>query len=153
MDSLPNLIQELSFGGNFNHNVDLLPKSLTHLYFGTFFNQSVNSLSKNLTHLFFGSEFNQDVSELPTSLTHLHFGENFNQKIGILSSTKLLYLHFGIYSKNYKPGLYWYYYFIKLPNSLKKLEIESDFQLAIRLHNNFIQKLHVYVMLTKHCVM
>ena len=79
-NKLPYNLTHLTFGWDFNQNVDL-PCNLTHLTFGNNFNQNVN-LPCTLTHLTFGNDFNQNV-DLPRNLTHLTFGNNFNQNVDL----------------------------------------------------------------------
>ena len=72
--NLPNSITHLTFGSDFDQQVDYLPNSITHLIFGSKFNQSVNYLPNSITHLTFGYWFSQPVNNLPNSITHLTFG-------------------------------------------------------------------------------
>ena len=87
-------LTHLTFGAEFNKDVDNLPLNLTHLVFGHSFNKSVCNLPKKLIYLIFGHDFNQVVDILPSTLTHLTFGACFNQSVNYLPST-LTHLTFG----------------------------------------------------------
>ena len=87
-------LTHLTFGAEFNKDVDNLPLNLTHLVFGHSFNQSVNYLPSTLTHLTFGHWFNQIVDNLPQTLIHLTLGHSFDQKVDNLPKN-LIHLTFG----------------------------------------------------------
>jgi len=78
---LPNSIQILKFGKNFNNFIPHFPRNLKEIHFGSSFNQPVDNLPLGVEKIFFGSQFNQPVDNLPNSITHLNFGHNFNQPI------------------------------------------------------------------------
>ena len=84
---MPEKLTHLTFGEQFNREVNYLPEKLTHLTFGNQFNTEVDFLPNSLTHLTFGWSFNQQVDNLPSSLTHLSFGNQFNQIIDNLPSS------------------------------------------------------------------
>jgi hypothetical protein len=103
--NLPNSITHLTFGSDFDQQVDYLPNSITHLTFGENFNQPVGhqgcedincprNLPNSITHLKFGRDFNQSVNNLPNSITHLTFGRFFNQPVDYLPNS-ITHLTFG----------------------------------------------------------
>ena len=73
-------------------DVSVLPKifpNITHLSFGHNFNQNIDALANsfpNLTHLRFGYNFNQNIDALANSFPNLKkvvFGNKFRGDIGI----------------------------------------------------------------------
>ena len=82
--TLPNRLQSLTFGDNFNQSLDgvTLPKGLQNLTFGRNFNQSLEGVTwpSSLQSLTFGVFFDQSLDgvTLPNSLQNLTFGFNFN---------------------------------------------------------------------------
>jgi len=91
----PNLTN-LTFGYNFNQNINALQNSfpnLTSLTFGYSFDQCIDELKNsfpNLISLTFGSCFNQNIDALQNSfpnLTSLTFGFYFNQNIDALKNS------------------------------------------------------------------
>jgi hypothetical protein len=85
-DSLPDSIEILDFGGDFNQPITKLPSSLKCLELGFEYNHpiDVSVLPSSLVRLNLGHEFNHpingDVSHL-TALTDIFFGMNFDQDI------------------------------------------------------------------------
>ena len=47
-DSIPNSVTHLTFGRDFNQQIDILPNSITHLTFGNDFNQTINNLPNKM---------------------------------------------------------------------------------------------------------
>jgi len=109
-------LEVLIFGIFFNYPVDnFLPDSLNFLKFGKEYNLSVDKLPLNLKHLEFGEQFNKNVDKLPPNLEYLKFGENFNKNIDSLpKKLKSLILGF-LFNTKIK----------FLPISLEHLEINS----------------------------
>lgn len=77
----PPTLTHLSFGNNFNYPVDHLPSSLIELKFAGLFNHPINRLPSTLSQLTLSYMFDQAVDHLPPSLTHLTFGKHFNNSI------------------------------------------------------------------------
>ena len=92
--NLPNSLQYLQFGAEFNQLVDNLPSCLSSLHFGTSFNQTVLNLPSNLKILRFGTNFNQSVENLPCGLKILFFGRNFSQSVDNLPES-LVWIKFS----------------------------------------------------------
>ena len=65
----------LTFGYDFNKEVDNLPNSITYLTFGFDFNKQVEHLPDSLTHLTFGYYFNQKVDNLPLDLKEIRMNK------------------------------------------------------------------------------
>ena len=71
-----------------------MPSSLTHLTFGREFNSEVNNLPSSITHITFGDSFNKQVNNLPSSLTHVVFGGSFSKSIDNLPK-KVVFIILG----------------------------------------------------------
>jgi len=82
---LPDNLTDITFGNNFNQQVDNLPINLIELFTGNMFNQSVDKLPKNLEVLHLNTtwsgKFNQSIDNLPITLNELCIYGDFNQKI------------------------------------------------------------------------
>jgi hypothetical protein len=113
---LTNNLTHLSFGHKFNQPI-ILTNNLTHLTFGDGFNRPI-ILTNNLTHLTFGYVFNQPII-LTNNLTHLTFGNKFNQPIELAN---IKYLNINCDSIHLIENL---------PNSLKKLVLDYNFNLPL----------------------
>ena len=102
--TLPNNLQSLTFGNDFNQSLDRvpLPSNLQSLTFSNHFNQSLDrvTLPNKLQSLTFGNDFNQSLNgvALPNSLQSLTFGVRFNQSLDrVTLSSSLKSLTFGYY--------------------------------------------------------
>jgi hypothetical protein len=84
---LPDGLQSLTFGYEFNQNMEKvpLPSGLQSLTFGYEFNQNMEkvALPSGLQSLTFGGLFNQNMEKvaLPSGLQSLTFGKMFNQSL------------------------------------------------------------------------
>src|SRR5690606_16716268 len=100
---LPLNIQYLTFGYNFNENIDdYIPLTVTHLTFGMFFNQPIkNCIPSSVTHLTFESYFDQCIENcIPSSVTHLNFDNKFNKPIENNIPSSVTHLKLGHEFKN-----------------------------------------------------
>ena len=96
LDSIPNTIEEIIFGNEFNQNLVSLPKNLKKLVFGYNFNKCIcaGELPNTIEDLKFGCEFNNKICGYPSNLKYLKFGQNYNQEIKNLPDT-VIHLKIG----------------------------------------------------------
>jgi len=78
---LPQSLQSLTLGWNFNQPIDHLPQSLQSLTLECNFNEPVDNLPQSLQSLTLGHNFDQPIDNLPQSLQSLTLGHNFDQPI------------------------------------------------------------------------
>lgn len=90
-------ITHVTFGQNFNSEINGLPDSITNLTFGFYFNQKIKgALPPFLIYLKFGYSFNQYIiGEIPDTVIKLIFGNKFNNKIQGAIPKNVTYLVFG----------------------------------------------------------
>ena len=102
---MPNSLTHLTFGRNFNQEVNKLPNSLTHLTFGYCFNKKIDIpftikylklncnnlhiidyLPDNIEELELGYYFNLELNNLPTSIKKITFYKNscYNKELNCL---------------------------------------------------------------------
>jgi len=74
--NIPNFVKKITFGKNFNSNVDSLPEGLLEIEFGIRFNQPIDKLPKSLLVLRLGPDFDQSVDNLPENLEKLYFSHS-----------------------------------------------------------------------------
>lgn len=110
--SIPKEIRILSFGRDFNQEIDQLPKTLEYVEFGDRFNMPLPELPSSLKGLLFGNCFNCDLPSLPPNLLCLKLGKAFNRPIIELPS-KLRYLEV----RNFE------YELPRLPDSIRTLKL------------------------------
>ncbi len=137
ISQLPNHLQQLDLGGDFDHPIDRLPTSLKKLQFSLFFDQRLPSLPPFLEELHFGMEFDQAVEEWPKTLRVLEFGDCFNQPLKHLPAhleeltlgryfeqpdfelpSSLITLHFDCEERELK----------NLPSNLRTLKLGENFR-------------------------
>lgn len=116
-NTLPDNIQYIKLGYDFNQTVDNLPINITHLAFDYKFNQRVDNLPFSIKYLIFGYEFNQTVDNIPNSIIYLELSYLFNQKLDDLP----IGLEKLIIGKKFS------YNINCLPKTLKYLEITSQY--------------------------
>lgn len=103
----------------FNHPVNnKLPKVLKILTFGDNFNQNIDYLPSTLNKLTCGYKFNQPINNLPHALTFLHLCGNFNQQLDLLPES-LEILDIKFLTKKISIN--------DLPASIKKIIVNSDY--------------------------
>ena len=81
LDQIPNNINRIKFGRNFNEEIFKLPNQIKEIEFGYSFNQSVENLPTSLVTLKFGCNFNHNIDNLPNSIKKLILGYKFNQEV------------------------------------------------------------------------
>jgi hypothetical protein len=81
LTQIPETVEELGFGDNFNQKLIDLPKNLKKLTFGFNFKFYADNLPDSIEYLTFGYNFNNYVSKYPSGLKYLKFGRNFSQCI------------------------------------------------------------------------
>lgn len=88
LESLPINLKIIHFGNDFDHPVDVLPESVEIIKFGKNFNHKLNNLPKNLIELNFNyeSKFNHPLNNLP-NLKKIYFGIEFNQPLNYLPNS------------------------------------------------------------------
>jgi hypothetical protein len=64
-----------------------LPDSLEHIRFGHDFNQSIDSLSDSVKCIIFGYSFNQVINKWPKSIRSVVFSHDFNQPVDSLPNS------------------------------------------------------------------
>lgn len=94
ISKFPNNLLHLSFGNTFNHPIDKnLPDVLEMLELGTNFNIFIERLPTNIKILKFGKEskFNQPIKHFfnHLKLKEIHLGKNFKQKINNSKSSQI----------------------------------------------------------------
>lgn len=131
---LPNNLEEIEFGNNFNSLIDNLPQNIKKIIFysESKFNQPINNLPIGLEELSLGKNFKNSLDYLPESLKILKFNR--------LNNIKLDNLPIGIEEISFDEleSLN----ITKLPANLKILKINKFF--TSKLDNTIIwgQKLH-----------
>lgn len=65
---MPNQVQCIYFGSDFNHQVDNLPNELKFVYFGAHFNQPINNLPDSVEEIRISQFYNCKINKLPKSL-------------------------------------------------------------------------------------
>ncbi len=143
---LPNSINEIHFGDEFNSYIFNLPPNLKIIHFGDKFNQPINCLPDSVEIIKLGKKFNQNIKKFPKNLIELYFdsnsvfnsysdinysldnlpplkrlclGRTFNQPINYLPNS-LEILEFPFQSNfNYPLD--------NLPSSIKKLTLPYDY--------------------------
>ncbi len=126
--NIPNFIKKITFGKNFNSNVDSLPEGIQEIEFGIRFNQPINKLPKSLLVLKLGPDFDQSVDNLPENLEKLYFSHSclakFNRPMDNLpKNLKVLRTAF-LFDHNIE----------KFPDSIEEM----------RLNYKFSQKIHKF---------
>ncbi len=111
---IPNSVEEIEFGDNFNQNLDWLPSNIKKIKFGFNFSPGTIEFIDPIEHLEFGYRFNGIVLRYPTELKYLKFGRNFNQNLNNLPE-KLINLSIN---ERYRLPIN------KLPSSLEILEFD-----------------------------
>ena len=83
LESIPNSVEEIIFGDNFNQKITYLPKEVKKITFGFNYNQPISSgdLPDSIEYLEFGYNFNNTISKYPSNLKILKFGRNYSSKI------------------------------------------------------------------------
>lgn len=82
LESIPDSIEEIDFGDNFNQPLTYLPLGLKKIIFGFNFNFSISlNLPDSIEYLEFGYNFNGYISKYPANLKILKFGRNFSSRI------------------------------------------------------------------------
>jgi hypothetical protein len=120
--NLPENIECLELGHEFNLSVDGLPQTLKFIKFGHEFNQSIDNLPFSLNKLVLGHEFNQFVDNLPNSLISLELGYQFNKFVDDLPSGLESLVLGKLFNQNIN----------NLPRSLVFLEIKSNYYNDVR---------------------
>jgi hypothetical protein len=126
--NIPNFIKKITFGKNFNSNVDSLPEGIEEIEFGIRFNQPIDNLPKSLLVLRLGPDFDQSVDNLPENLEKLYFSHSclakFNRPMENLpKNLKVLRTSF-LFDHNIE----------KFPDSIEEL----------KLNYKFAQKIHKF---------
>lgn len=133
LKSIPNSVEEIVFGDNFNQKLSHLPSKVKKITFGFNFNHLIDygDLPDSIEYLEFTCNFNQAIVKYPSNLKVLKFGENhpamvsdghenFNYKFKNLPTT-LEILKFSEYSR------YSYFGELELPDSIKILQLGKNF--------------------------
>lgn len=121
---LPEGIEEIQFGIDFNYPIDNLPSTIIKISFGDKFNQPINNLPCGVKKMRFerNSKFNQPVDLLPGKLEYLDLPNSFNHPLNNLPNG-LKYLRVG---KNFDQDLN------NLPDSLEKIVLPKCYLREIR---------------------
>lgn len=116
---LPEGIEELNLGYDFNKPIDNLPSTITKIKFGKKFNQPIDHLPQNVKKIKFEfqSEFNHPIDNLPQNLEFLELSTSFNYPIDKLPNS-LKYLRIG---RSFEQELN------NLPESLEKLILPNNY--------------------------
>jgi serine/threonine protein kinase len=125
---IPNFVKKITFGKNFNSNVDFLPEGIQEIEFGIRFNQPIEKLPKSLLVLRLGPDFDQSVDNLPEKIEKLYFSHSclakFNRPMDNLpKNLKVLRTAF-LFDHNIE----------KFPDSIEEL----------KLNYKFAQKIHKF---------
>ena len=110
LKNLPEDVENIIFSENyedsefskFNCKVDNLPNNLQSITFGYDFNQPIDKLPKNLQSITFGPEFNQPIDKLPTTVDELAFWSHSNIKNNIpefISNIKIIFYYDDIHNQ------------------------------------------------------
>lgn len=99
---LPESLETITFGKNFNVNIDYIKfyNNLRIITFGDAFNQPLENVSfpQSVLTISFGDSFDKSLNnvKLPTNLQTLKFGKNFNQSLDkVILPQKLESMIFG----------------------------------------------------------
>lgn len=85
LEKIPDSVEEIEFGDDFNQNINYLPKNIKKITFGFNFKHSINFINyDSIEHLEFGYNFNGFIKKYPSNLKYLKFGRNFNEHINHL---------------------------------------------------------------------
>jgi hypothetical protein len=84
LKTIPESVEEIEFGDNFNQSLDYLPSNIKKITFGFNFCPFIINLTNSIEHLEFGYNFNGSIHKYPSNLKYLKFGRNFNQPINNL---------------------------------------------------------------------
>lgn len=135
--NLPSGVKIIRFGKSFNSEFKL-PNSVELIYFGENFNLPIDGLPENLINLEFNplSHFNQPINNLPGKLNKIIMCNNFTQCLNNLPES-LEFFEFYEGSK-YNNSL------DNFPNNLKKLTIGRNFTNSIDNLPDSINELTIY---------
>lgn len=115
LKKIPNSIEEIEFGDQFNQDIDILPINIKKITFGFNFKPTFIVLSDSIENLEFGYNFNGIIKKYPSNLKYLKFGRNFNQCINNLPEGLIsLSINERFHNKIYK-----------LPSTLEILEFDK----------------------------
>lgn len=90
IDNLPNNIKYLTLGDCFNLPVDKYPDELVYLKFGSHFNRQIVNLPNTIKYLFFGRDYNKIVENLPKNLTYVQVHSQFTNNNNLANLIKNL---------------------------------------------------------------
>jgi hypothetical protein len=126
IDELPDTIEFLELGYNFNLPINKLPNSLHSIVFGKKFNQSLEiiKLPKLLKSIIFADDYDQQLEniKLSTEIVELHLGKKFNtNKLGNLPDVKILKI-------------------VNISENLNNLPISLEYLKINQKHKQFIDK-------------
>ena len=119
-----NSVEYITFGEEFNKEINKYPKSLIYIKFGWNFNFPLDNLPSSLKKLILGHCYNHSLDFLPSSLLYLEIDTNFNKTINNLPPS-LRQLHFTKFSCFDKP-------IESLPKSLEYLRFGDRFNNEIK---------------------
>ena len=79
LESIPDFVEEIVFGDNFNQKITYLPQGVKKITFGFNYNYSIGSgdLPDSIEHLEFGYNFNKTIDKYPSNLKILKFNSNY----------------------------------------------------------------------------
>lgn len=85
LSTIPNTIEDIVFGDDFNQKLENLPIKTKKIIFGFNFRNGFTyldfDLNDTIEHLEFGYCFNELIYKYPNNLKYLKFGRNYNMKI------------------------------------------------------------------------
>ena len=123
--SIPQTVEHLEFGDEFNQRITWLPPNLKYLLFGFNFRQSIDinyNLPDSIETLIFGYNFNNNIYQYPANLKYLKFGRNYSSCIKNLPNN----LEHLVINERFHDKIY-------LPENLKILEFDESSEFTYNL--------------------
>ena len=75
---MPNGIEYIKFGNNFNNNVDYLPCSIIDIVFGDCFNYDIDNLPSSIKTIEIGCKnFSKQINNIPFGLEKIKLEKNY----------------------------------------------------------------------------
>lgn len=120
---LPKNLVNFYTGNAFNQSINnlVLPDSIEKLVLGSNFNRIIEKFPSNLRYLEFGRRFNKPLTNLPDGLKSLYLNGEFNYPLDNLPKSLRFLSLFGIYNNRFNYSL------DNLPEELEELYLSGPF--------------------------
>jgi hypothetical protein len=132
---LPKNLKKIKFGPYFNRKIlpEILPNGIEELEFGYYYNQTIPKYPSNLKILKFGRNFSCNLINLPDDLISLEIGEKFNTKLNLPSKLEILKFNENCEFQLLEGKL-------ELPDSIRILELPKQYNYKLKLKLKSIPK-------------